>query len=279
VCTVSWLRTSDGYHLLCSRDERLTRKPASAPFVQQRHSVRFISPTDGDHGGSWIAVNEVGLTFCLLNRYACERCRGETGTDYQSRGLLLMELVDCISLAEVRTRISWFDLDQFQPFTIVVLSPVQPALLCHWNGRDIRLESDGDEGMPLTSSSLDQKGVEACRKRLFERVLAERGHLDIQLLFDFHSSHLPVCGAYSPCMHREDASTVSFSWVTVAKDSIRFCYLPGAPCSYESLSLRGNLDLGHFRKVVLGRCTRDARASSPSVTVPLVIGATDKGGH
>jgi hypothetical protein len=175
-----------------------------------------------------------------------------------------MGLVDCISLAEVRTRISWFDLDQFQPFTIVVLSPVQPALLCHWNSRDIRLESDGDEAMPLTSSSLDQKGVEACRKRLFESVLAERGRLDIQLLFDFHSSHLPVSSAYSPCMHRGDASTVSFSWVTVAKDSIRFCYLPGAPCGYESLSLRGNLDWGHFRKVELGRWARDARASGAS---------------
>lgn len=241
MCTVSWLHAPDGYQLLCNRDERHARKPASAPFVQHRRGVRLISPADGDHGGSWIAVNEFGLTFCLLNRYGCGTCCGEAKADcgYRSRGLLLMDLVECQSLAEVRTTINGLDLGEFPPFIIVVLAPAQPALLCHWTSRDILVECDGDNAMPLTSSSLDQRGVETCRKRLFETLLTERGHLDVQLLFEFHLSHLPVPSAYSPCMHREDASTVSFSWVTVASDGIKFCYLSGAPCGYENPLLKG----------------------------------------
>jgi len=149
VCTVSWLRTSDGYHLLCNRDERRARQRALPPFLQHRRRVRCISPKDVDGGGSWIAVNEAGLTFCLLNRYACGECCGQTKTDYRSRGLLLMELVDCQSVAEVQTRISRFNLEEFQPFTLVVLSPVKPALLCSWESHNLLLECNGDGAVPL----------------------------------------------------------------------------------------------------------------------------------
>jgi hypothetical protein len=31
-------------------------------------------------------------------------------------------------------------------------------------------------------------------------------------------------------MHRANAETVSFSWVIVSRDAIRFLYSPGAPC-------------------------------------------------
>jgi hypothetical protein len=42
-------------------------------------------------------------------------------------------------------------------------------------------------------------------------------------------SHMPL-DAYSTCMHREDAETVSFSWVVVSMQAVRFLYSPGAPC-------------------------------------------------
>jgi len=237
VCTVSWLHTRDGYQLLCNRDERHTRKPALAPFVQERQGVRFISPVDGDHGGSWIAVNEFGLTFCLLNRYACGNGSDTTQImkpEYRSRGLLLMDVVGCRSLAEVRTRINRFELEEFQPLTLVVLVPDRPSVLFHWTGCDAVLEDNGEHAMPLTSSSFDPRGVEACRRGLFEELVAERGHIDIQLLLDFHRSHLPASSAYSPCMHREAAGTVSFSWIKVTRNVIQFSYLPSAPCSYEN---------------------------------------------
>src|SRR5438093_338902 len=50
------------------------------------------------------------------------------------------------------------------------------------------------------------------------------------VLHDFHRSHAPVPSAYSPCMHREDASTMSFSCIQVTNRSIELSYLPHSPC-------------------------------------------------
>lgn len=243
MCTVSWLHTGDGYHLLCNRDERHTRKAALAPFVQQQQDVHFIAPVDRDHGGSWIAVNEFGLAFCLLNRYPSESCHNEERREYRSRGLLLMELVDCRDSMEARSRIDRFKLEEFPPFTLAMLAPAEPSLLIHWTGCDALLEYNSD-AMPLVSSSFNQRGVGICRKRLFERMVAEQGHINIRGLLDFHSSHWPAPSAYSPCMHREDAATVSFSWIKVGEDGIEFFYLPFAPCFPESANWPAQLRKG-----------------------------------
>jgi hypothetical protein len=287
MCTVSWLHTPDGYHLLCNRDELHTRKRASVPSIQQRQCIRFIAPADGDHGGSWIAVNEFGLTFCLLNRYGCGARYGETKARYQSRGLLVMSLVDCQSLVEVRTRINQFELEEFQPFTLAVLAIAQPALLCDWTGHDLLLECHGEYTVPLTSSSFDEKGVEVCRKRLFKTLVTEREHLDVQLLLNFHRSHLPVRSAYSPCMHREDAATVSFSWVTVARDSIQFSYLPGAPCSQEPPGAQPSLPSsatatkdgcapGHFHSECHPQGNMNFQAGLEPILISLAIRSTSR---
>src|ERR1051326_3966193 len=67
VCTVSWTHQPGGYHLLCNRDEKRTRGAARAPELRLIGGTRCISPADSDFGGTWIAVNEWGLTLCLLN--------------------------------------------------------------------------------------------------------------------------------------------------------------------------------------------------------------------
>jgi Transport and Golgi organisation 2 len=227
MCTVSWHHTGEGYELLSNRDERHTRKPALAPSIQERRGVRFITPIDGDHGGSWIAVNEFGLTFCLLNRYACSLCQDSRPAT--SRGLLLMEVVDCGSLDEASDRIGRLKLESFKPFDLAILESGRPCLLTHWTGRDLHIEWDGEYAMPLVSSSFDQAGATTHRRRLFHK-LADRRKITSALLREFHSSHSPVAGAYSPCMHREDASTVSFSRVRLARNRIEFCYFANSPC-------------------------------------------------
>src|SRR5882724_8716006 len=103
MCTVSWIHQDDGYDLLCNRDELHTRKPALPPRVHERSDVRFIAPIDGDLGGSWIGVNEFGLSLCLLNRYQ----DGEQSAteSKKSRGLLLAGLMDSASGAEVHNSV------------------------------------------------------------------------------------------------------------------------------------------------------------------------------
>ncbi len=229
MCTVSWLHTDDGYHLMCNRDERRTRKQALAPRARELKGTRVIAPEDGECGGSWIAVNEFGLALCLLNRY------GDSPDDpdraYTSRGLLITELMDSPSIVIARGRIKLMELDDFRPFTVLVLEPGSPALLAHWTGCEFFMENNGESEMPLIASSFDKRGVTAFRKELFERLAVRAGRVDEGVLQAFHTSHAPVPSAYSPCMHRTDAWTVSFSWIKVARDRVEFLYCPEAPCS------------------------------------------------
>ncbi len=231
MCTVSWLHTPSGFQLLCNRDERHTRKPAFVPVIHEPAGVRYIAPVDGDHGGAWIAVNEFGVAFSLVNRYRCCQCNGEKKPKPPSRGLLLTSLAESRSLEEAQSRFDGLDLAAYPPFTVVVLATSKPSVLLHWTGRDSLIECNGESALPLISSSFDSRGVEVYRKRLFQTLAAERRCVDLKLLMDFHASHSPTPSAYSPCMHRDNASTVSFSRITVADGAIEFRYFPAAPCS------------------------------------------------
>jgi hypothetical protein len=76
----------------------------------------------------------------------------------------------------------------------------------------------------LTSSSFNSEGIRLSRQREYSHVRDNDG------LLDFHRSHAPARSAYSTCMHRADAETVSFSWIQVTDQETDFCYTPGAPC-------------------------------------------------
>ena len=86
MCTASWLIEADGYELFCNRDESKMRQPAAPPALRERLSVKFLAPADGDFGGSWISVNEFGLSLCLLNFYPAVTQHASP----TSRGLLVV---------------------------------------------------------------------------------------------------------------------------------------------------------------------------------------------
>src|SRR5215472_2381117 len=226
MCTVSGVHQSNGYHLLCNRDERRTRGTAVAPHIVERGGVRYIAPIDSDGGGTWLSANEFGISVCLLNGSAGVEPSGIR----RSRGLLLRELAWAPSAGECALWLRHLDLGPFAPFSIVIIEPGRSAILAQWNGIELTVDPAGDRHMPLTSSSYDAAGVRRARLNEFARRAGAWLHADPTLLYWFHSSHGAAPDAYSTCMHREDAETVSFSWVIVSRDTIRFLYSPGAPC-------------------------------------------------
>jgi uncharacterized protein with NRDE domain len=227
MCTVSWLRRADGYLLLCNRDERNTRRPAAGPRIDALNGISFIAPVDGDHGGSWIGVNEFGLTLCLLNRYG--DWTPQPDQDYTSRGLLLIDLLNCSSREEVQRRISRQRLERFQPFTLAVLT-VEESTTLDWTGREHIIQTEADLQVPLVSSSWKEPKIARTRKELFSRMVSEAGGVDAQLLDEFHRSHFPEPGPLSVCMHRADAMTLSLCAVHVKRNTIEFTYYPDSPC-------------------------------------------------
>jgi hypothetical protein len=230
MCTVSWVHRPGGYHLLCNRDEKRTRRKALAPRLLERGGVRYIAPVDRDFGGTWIAANEFGVGLCLLNGAANTRLVSRQ----LSRGLLVRELACAPSGVECVLWLKQLDLRPFAPFTLLVLEPERSTMLATWDGEGIAVDPSADSHMPLASSSYDAAGVRRFRTRELSRHTTPSAPVDPAALYRFHCSHGPGPDAYSPCMHRDDAETVSFSWVIVTRQETRFLYSPAAPCQWSA---------------------------------------------
>jgi len=231
VCTVSWVQQPGGYHLLANRDEKRTRGRAFAPAIRECGGVRYVAPIDSDFGGTWIATNEFGVSVCLLNGDAGNQ--NSFPSRQRSRGLLLRELAWEATGADCLLSLRQLDLSPYAPFVLLILEPDRPAILAEWSRERLTVDSAADQ-MPLTSSSFDSCGVRRSRLSEFERRAGMAARVDPTLLYQFHASHGTGmdarADAYSPCMHREDAETVSFSWVVVTREEVRFLYSPSAPC-------------------------------------------------
>jgi len=229
MCTVSWLHNANGYELFCNRDELKARPAAWPPRLRELHGVKFIAPIDAQHGGSWLAVNQFGTTFSLLNRYDASLPPSAP----VSRGLLLYDLLGCVTPSQVEARMACLALTSFQPFTLVVVPLHAPARLCQWNGNRLFVE-DAPSG-PLTSSSFDTINVIEQRQAHFAALQKNAGQktagaISADLLDRFHRSHEPLAPEAAVCMHRAEAQTVSFSHLVVTPQRIDFRYLPHSPC-------------------------------------------------
>jgi hypothetical protein len=189
--------------------------------------VRYVAPIDADFQGTWIAVNEYGLSIALLNGAASTR----PSALRRSRGMVIRDLVRTRCIDDCEFLLRRMRLSRYAPFTLVLLAPDAPAMVAEWDDGALAIDSSGDSRMPVTSSSFDPEGVRRSRAAEFEVRARLAGKVDPSLLYRFHSSHSPSRDAYSVCMHREDAQTVSFSWIVVTPAEVRFLYSAAALCS------------------------------------------------
>ncbi|HVS19296.1 MAG TPA: NRDE family protein, partial [Planctomycetota bacterium] len=225
MCTLTWLRSGDGYELYFNRDEARTRLPALPPRIQRRGAVDFLCPLDADAGGTWLGVNAYGLSVGLLNG----RADAPVPDAPQSRGLLVLDLLDARGSAEVAERLATADLGRRRAFRLIALEPGELLLDAVWDGTDLRLVRRPDAAQPVCSSSLDPEGAQASRSAAWGEVLA-RGAPDARVHQAFHASHVPERGRLSTCMHRSDARTVSFTITRVGPERVELGYRPGPPC-------------------------------------------------
>ncbi len=228
MCTLSWIAGPDGYRLLFSRDELLSRRPALPPHVDIGDGVRFLAPRDGDAGGTWVFVNEHGVAACLLNLFRDHPF--PPGQGPISRGLLVLGLAGARSVDAARRIVETTDLSRYQPFTLALFGVAEHPVALRSEGGRPALFGLGDDRLPLTSSGRDTEGVARSRRGTLARCAAEYGGVTPAALEAFHRSHHPDRGPYSPCMHRPEAATVSLTVIAAGPDSVSLSYQPGAPC-------------------------------------------------
>jgi hypothetical protein len=224
MCTVSWLHRPDGYDVLCNRDERTSRRRAWMPRVWKTRGVRYLAPVDPAGGGTWIGVNEHGLTACVLNahprRFVIPR------HPPTSRGILVLDLLGRRSLFEAATDSVTRDLTRFAPFTLLLLQPDARAFVVAWDGRHSFALPDAETLCPLASSSLDERAAVQHRKRVWR----QQRRTTVGGLEAFHRSHDHGPGPWSVCMHRAGAETVSFTHISVSPGRVHLHYSPEPLC-------------------------------------------------
>lgn len=225
MCTMTWFTKADGYELFFNRDERLSRSQAALPTVQTTLGVNHISPTDADAGGTWISINEYGITVCLLNHYQFEQIA--TYKDWISRGEIVRKFSPTIDIASAAEEFATMLLDDYRAFRMFMIDRRGNNRLCVWDGHTARVEQN--VSTPKSSSSVDAKHVKEVRKRLFENLYLGESQ-DSQAYINYHASHLPNRSQESVCMHRDDAKTVSLSHVSVSATAACFAYADGSPC-------------------------------------------------
>lgn len=228
MCTLTWLRTADGYQVFFNRDELKTRPGAAPPERRRGGIAHYLAPADGEAGGTWLAVNEFGLTLGLLNGY--QPADGLTKTDALSRGLLVASLADAASPGEVAARLPGAHLERFRSFRLAVFHPTLPARQARWEAGSLVQGPLEDSAMPLISSSFAKDEVVAARRAAFSATVPEGAGEPLDRHLAYHAGHGDGGpGPGSVCMHRDDAETVSFSRIVVDRERVAFFYTPRAP--------------------------------------------------
>jgi len=237
MCTVSWSDLPDGLHIFCNRDEQRAREPATPPSSGDRDGISYLAPRDGRAGGTWIATNEHGLAVCLLNHYP--RPSPPPPANRVSRGELVLSLMGCSTVERAQALLQVGVLAAYRPCIVLLFfrppGASQAALpeRFAWDGSAVR-HTVIERMRPQTSSSFMTKAVIDSRLAHFDQVPRSEGQTPLaEDLLVYHRSHHPTKGAYSVCMHRPDAHTVSFTHLQIGPETATMDYTPLSPCKSE----------------------------------------------
>ena len=240
MCTVSWIRSADQLDLFFNRDESRLRLPAHPPACFLQNDQRYLAAIDADAGGTWLAANEHGVVVAILNYYQKQVPLAEG--NFISRGKLVTDLMDANSGGEAINRLAIgasaaedaFNLRHYRACILLFFDPQHPPQKLVWDGRDA-VKSILEEPMhPISTSSFRTDDVLATRQAAFDQLTTE-GHPQPDELFAFHAHRDPDDDAYSVCMSRSDAHTVSFSRVQVRPDAVEYGYSAEGPRQLEGM--------------------------------------------
>jgi hypothetical protein len=223
MCTVTVVPHAQGVRLLCNRDERRTRAAALAPRIHDLGLHLAAFPTDPQGGGTWIGVNGADVIVALLNAHGTNRKSVDHST--RSRGLIVTELLRCVSLRQAIAAVENLDPYAFEPFRVVMVQNNRMAVATSAGIASIQCaEGRLDRPLLFTSSSLGDAVVGPPRRRLFERVVLRHRAEWLEGQARFHDHQWFRRPEISIRMERGDALTVSRTRVDVTNDGRQVLY-------------------------------------------------------
>lgn len=228
MCTLTFAPNETGYLAGMNRDELRNRPAAAPPQIHPFGLGGAIYPTEAG-GGTWIACNSGGNLLALLNW----RCVDPAllAEKKISRGVVIPQLISAPGSQTTALRFGELQLDGCFPLRLVGVFPGEKTLR-EWNWDGIR---KGELAFPWSrrnwfSSSLSDVQAQKERGSVCDAAWCDKFAGSEAWLRRLHRSHLPERGPFSICVHRRDASTVSYTEVECGAAAISMRYLAGSPC-------------------------------------------------
>lgn len=227
MCSVTFWPRRDGYLLAMNRDEKWTRAAALPPSLHDIGGHVAIYPSE-PNGGTWIGLNNAAVSFALVNWYAIP---ARPLLRPVSRGEVVKRLLATSNSDEASELFATLPLENIPPFRVAGIFPAARSVWeWRWNGESM-VASPGDwSPRQWLSSGLDEPQAQKIRGQTFSNRCgcADAGEADwVRAL---HSSHEPQRGAFSMCVHREDAGTVSYTEIECGDRTGSLRYFDRSPC-------------------------------------------------
>lgn len=219
-----------GYCLAMNRDEKLTRPTGLPPALRiLQNNRRVVCPSEPG-GGTWIALNDAGVTLALINWYSVsDRAQASP----VSRGEVIKATCAACNLNSVETLLNDLPLNRINPFRLIgIFASSTEIAEWRWNLKSLERKIPAWKTQQWISSGFDEFSAQRERSRSFHKALRQSSAGCLDWLRRLHRSHTPEKGPFSTCMHRIDAATVSYTEVAVqdSRASLRHC--TGAPCQH-----------------------------------------------
>ena len=239
MCTVSFIARKNGYALAMNRDEKLARIAGLPPSEKIIRGRAVLSPSEPG-GGTWIALNEAGVTFALINWYSiAAQVKGEA----VSRGKVVNAVCSLKSPDSVSATLENLPLKKISPFRLIgVFAGTNDIAEWRWDLKKLVRKNHPWETQQWISSGFNEPAAQRIRSETFRRTLKQKSAGSLDWLRRLHRSHAPQSGPFSTCMHRADAATVSCSEIIVSKKKATLHYYAGAPCGVSNPSAHNFTD-------------------------------------
>ena len=227
MCTVTFIVRANGYALGMNRDEQLSRVTGLPPSKNMINGCSVLAPSEPG-GGSWIALNDAGVTFALINWYSMTaRVNGET----VSRGQVVNAACVANTPELAGAALKQLPLQRMNPFRLIGVFPATNEIAeWRWDFKTLVRRKHQWEDQQWISYGFNEPAAQRVRNRTFRAALKQKSAGSLGWLRRLHRSHSPQAGPFSTCMHRGDAATVSYTEVTVSPNGALMSYHAGSPC-------------------------------------------------
>jgi len=133
-----------------NRDEMITR-PWRPPSRHWPDRPEVIAGLDELAGGSWMGLNDFGVTAAILNR------AGTLGSlaGKRSRGELVLDALDHADAATAAAALAQLDPDAYRPFNLILADNTDAFWLAHRGGAPIRVTAIPEGVSMMTEGDLD----------------------------------------------------------------------------------------------------------------------------